>query len=65
MIHKIIFVLSLIAIFICEFCGIKFYLQKIHKGRLIDSIIAILLIVFSIAIITLFTHAYNKFFALF
>ena len=61
MLHKLIFVISLIAIFVCEFLGIKHYLQRCHKGRLIDSIIAILLIVVFIVIISVFVYVYNKF----
>lgn len=65
MLTKMIFVFSLIAIFVCEFFGIRHYLQKYHKGRLIDAVIEIALLIACIVILSAFAYIYNKFFNIF
>ena len=63
--YKIIFVVALILIFVCELLGFRYYLLNCHKGRLIDTVIAAFIIIIFIAIIVLFSKTYAVFFHIF
>lgn len=65
MLSKIIYVISLVAIFVCEYLGLGYYLHECHKGRLRDSIIQMAMIIVFILIISVFTYIYNKVFNIF
>ena len=47
--YKIIFVVCLSIIFVCELLGFRYYLLNCHKGRIVDTVIAVLIIFVCIA----------------
>lgn len=65
MLPKIIYIISLILIFILEFLGLKSYMRNCHKRRMIDTIIGALIIVGYLLIIGMFTKIYDMTFHIF
>ena len=63
--YKIIYVVVLVILFVLFYLGLASYFRKCHKGRLIETIIAVLIIVGWIAVIGLFTMLYNHFLHIF
>lgn len=63
--YKIIYVVVLVILFVVFYLGLASYFRKCYKGRLIETIIAVLIIVGWIAVIGLFTMLYNHFFHIF
>lgn len=62
MFSKIMYVASLVVIFLCELLGVRHYLHAWHKGRLIDTVIAALLVIACIVIVVIFSKAYDYYF---
>lgn len=62
---KILYVVLLILIFVLELFGFRYFLVYCHKGRAIDSAVAIGLIFVCMAIILLFTKLFDCIFSVF
>lgn len=58
--HKILFVAVLLMLFIGEILGLGYYLSHVHKGRIVDTICAILIVFFCIALIVVFSKLYDN-----
>ena len=63
--YKIIFVVSLVIIFACELWGLWYFLNYCHKGRMIDTIIAALIIVAYFVFMVIFAKIFDHYFCIF
>ena len=62
---KIIFAALLVIIFTCDYLILRYHLHKCRKGKMIDTVIEILIILAGIAVMVAFSMIYDNIFHIF